>query len=74
MFDYLVSKQPHFEEAYRAFALRHNMATLAERAEMNVQTLRIKLNPEQCHPLTALEIWLVADLTEEPTLVDSFLA
>ncbi len=74
MFDYRVSKQPHFEEAYRAFALRHNMAKLAERAEMNVQTLRIKLNPEQRHRLTAPEIWLVTDFTEEATLVDSFLA
>lgn len=47
MFDYRVSKHPHFEDACRAFALRHNMAKLAERAGMNVQTLRNKLNPEQ---------------------------
>lgn len=46
MFDYRVSKHPHFDEACRAFALRHNMAKLAERAGMNVQTLRNKLNPE----------------------------
>ena len=45
MFDYKISKHPHFEEACRAFALRHNMAKLAERAGMNVQTLRNKLNP-----------------------------
>ena len=44
MFDYRVSKHPHFDEACRAFALRHNMAKLAERAGMNVQTLRNKLN------------------------------
>ncbi|MCP6473613.1 phage regulatory CII family protein, partial [Klebsiella pneumoniae] len=24
MFDYKISKHPHFEEACRAFALRHN--------------------------------------------------
>lgn len=31
MFDYKVSKHRHFDEACRAFALRHNMAKLAER-------------------------------------------
>lgn len=56
MFDYRVSKQPHFDDACRAFALRHNMAKLAERAGMNFQTLRNKLNPEQPHQLTAPEI------------------
>lgn len=74
MFDYRVSKHPHFHEACRAFALRHNMTKLAERAEMNVQTLRNKLNPEQPHQLTAPEILLLTDLTEDPTLVDGFLA
>ncbi len=44
MFDYKISKHPHFDEACRAFALRHNMAKLAGRAGMNVQTLRNKLN------------------------------
>lgn len=60
MFDYRISKHPHFHEACRAFALRHNMSKLAERAGMNVQTLRNKLNPEQPHQLTAPEIWLLA--------------
>lgn len=31
MFDYQVSKHPHFDEACRAFALRHNTVQLAER-------------------------------------------
>lgn len=74
MFDYRISKHPHFNEACRTFALRHNMVKLAERAGMNVQTLRNKLNPEQPHQLTAPEIWLLTDLTEDPTLVDGFLA
>lgn len=74
MFDYRISKHPHFNEACRAFALRHNMAKLAERAGMNVQTLRNKLNPEQPHQLTAPDIWLLTDLTEDSTLVDGFLA
>nr|WP_256127201.1 phage regulatory CII family protein [Escherichia coli] len=74
MFDYQVSKHPHFDEACRAFALRHNMVQLAERAGMNVQILRNKLNPAQPHLLTAPEIWLLTDLTEDSTLVDGFLA
>ncbi|EFO0013494.1 hypothetical protein FCZ36_00240 [Escherichia coli] len=69
MFDYKISKHPNFDEACRAFALRHNMAKLAERAGMNVQTLRNKLNPDQPHQLTAPEIWLLTDLTEDSTLV-----
>lgn len=47
---------------------------LAERAGMNVQILRNKLNPAQPHLLTAPEIWLLTDLTEDSTLVDGFLA
>lgn len=70
MFDYQVSKHPHFDEACRAFALRHNLVRLAERAGMNVQILRNKLNPAQPHLLTAQEIWLLTDLTEDSTLVD----
>ncbi|QGY13754.1 DNZ54_00345 family protein [Escherichia coli] len=69
MFDYQVSKHPHFDEACRAFALRHNLVQLAERAGMNVQILRNKLNPAQPHLLTAPEIWLLTDLTEDSTLV-----
>ncbi|EED1395878.1 TPA: hypothetical protein JS220_001090 [Escherichia coli] len=30
MFDYQVSKHPHFDEACRAFALRHNRCRSAE--------------------------------------------
>ncbi|HEP1897498.1 TPA: phage regulatory CII family protein [Kluyvera cryocrescens] len=74
MFDYKISKHPHFDEACRAFALRHNMAKLAERAGMNVQTLRNKLNPDQPHQLTPPEIWVLTDITEDSTLVDGFLA
>ena len=74
MFDFQVSKHNHYDEACRAFARRHNMAKLSERAGMNVQTLRNKLNPEQPHQLTPLEIWTLTDLTEDSTLVDGFLA
>ncbi len=74
MFDFQISKHPHYDEACRAFAQRHNMAKLAEHAGMNVQTLRNKLNPEQPHQFTPPELWLLTDLTEDSTLVDGFLA
>lgn len=74
MFDFQVSKHPYYDEACRAFAQRHNMAKLSTRAGMNVQTLRNKLNPEQPHQLTPVEIWTLTDLTEDSTLVDGFLA
>lgn len=74
MFDYCVSKHSHFDEACRAFALRNHMAKLAERAGMNVQTLRNKLNPEQPHQLTVAEVLLLTDLTEDSTLMDGALA
>ncbi|HBQ0382051.1 TPA: phage regulatory CII family protein [Klebsiella variicola] len=74
MFDFQISKHPVYDEACRTFAQRHNMAKLAERAGMNVQTLRNKLNPEQPHQLTPREIWTLTDLTEDSTLVDGFLA
>ncbi|TGC86135.1 hypothetical protein C9F04_11315, partial [Salmonella enterica subsp. enterica serovar Wilhelmsburg] len=74
MFDYKISKHPHFDEACRAFALRHNMAKLAERAGMNVQTLRNKLNPEQPHQLTAPELWLLPEIPEDSPRVAGVLA
>lgn len=74
MFDFQVSKHPYYDEACRAFAQRHNMAKLSTRAGMNVQTLRNKLNPEQPHQLTPIEIWTLTDLTEDSILVDGFLA
>lgn len=74
MLDFKISKHGHYDEACRVFALRHNMAKLAKKAGMNVQTLRNKLNPAQPHQLTPREIWLLTDLTEDSTLVDGFLA
>lgn len=74
MFDYQVSKQPHFDNACRAFSNRHNIRELAEKVGMNQQTLRNKLNPDQVHQLTAPEIALLTDVTEDATLIDGLLA
>ncbi|KYP88489.1 hypothetical protein WB91_17220 [bacteria symbiont BFo1 of Frankliniella occidentalis] len=74
MFDYQVSKQPHFDNACRTFGQRHNIAQLARKVGMNEQTLRNKLNPDQVHQLTAIEITVITDVTEDPTLIDGLLA
>lgn len=74
MFDFRVSTHGHFEDACRKFALTHNMNELAKRADMKVQTLRNKLNPDQVHKLTVEEMLLLTDLTEDATLIDGALA
>ena len=74
MFDFKTSTQTHYDDACRKFALTHNMAELAQRAGMKVQTLRNKLNPEQAHQLTVVEMLQLTDLTEDATLIDGALA
>ena len=74
MFDFRVSIHPHYDEACCAFAARHNVTSLAKKAGIKPQTLTNKLNPEQPHELTAKEIMLLTDITEDSTLVDGFLA
>lgn len=74
MFDFQVSQHSHYENACRAFASRHNLRKLADQIGMNHQTLRNKLNPDQVHQLTALEIATLTDVTEDATLIDGLLA
>lgn len=74
MFDFKTSTQTHYDDACRKFALTHNMAELAQRAGMKVQTLRNKLNPEQAHQLNVVEMLQLTDLTEDATLIDGALA
>ena len=74
MFDFQISKHPHFDNACRKFALAHNIEVVAEKAGMRAQVLRNKLNPDQPHQLTWIEILVLTDVTEDSTLVDGFLA
>lgn len=74
MFDFRVSTHSHFDDACRAFALKHNIIQLANKAGLNPQTIRNKLNPEQVHQLTVREMLLLTDLTEDATLIDGTLA
>ncbi|KHN51355.1 MULTISPECIES: phage regulatory CII family protein [Pectobacterium] len=74
MFDYQMAKQPHFNNACRAFSNKQNLADVAERIGMNAQMLRNKLNPEQPHKLTCDELMTITDVTEDATLIDGLLA
>lgn len=74
MFDFQVSNHPHFDNACRAFSVRHNLSKLARTIGMKEQTLRNKLNPDQVHQLTAIEIAVITDVTEDATLIDGLLA
>lgn len=74
MFDFQVSNQPHFNNACRAFSVHHNLSKLARSIGMKEQTLRNKLNPDQVHQLTAIEIAVITDVTEDATLIDGLLA
>ncbi|ELI8169659.1 TPA: phage regulatory CII family protein [Yersinia enterocolitica] len=74
MFDFSVSKHPHFDNACRQFALKHNLVELAASAGIAAQVLRNKLNPDQPHRLTVDELLRITDLTEDPTLLDGLLS
>ncbi|MEY0766964.1 MULTISPECIES: phage regulatory CII family protein [Providencia] len=75
MFDYQASKQSHFDNACRAFAITHkgDLVQIAEAIGMNAQMLRNKLNPEQPHKFTWDDLVKVTDVTEDATLVDGLL-
>ena len=74
MFDFRISKHPHFDNACRAFALRHNLTDVALAAGMNIQMLRNKLNPDQKHQLTCTDLMRLTDVTEDAGLLDALLA
>ncbi|MFS7239746.1 phage regulatory CII family protein [Serratia proteamaculans] len=74
MFDYAVSKHPHFDEACRQFPARHNVTSLAKQIGMNAQTLRNKFSPGQPHQLTCTELLTITDVTEDSSLLDALLA
>ncbi len=74
MFDFKVSTHTHYDDACRKFALAHNLEDVAKQSGMRAQTLRNKLNPDQPHQLTVLEVLALTDVTEDATLVDGLLA
>lgn len=74
MFDFQLSKHPRFDISCRAFARNNNLTAIAEKIGMNPQTLRNKLNPDQPHQLSCIELLALTDITEDPTLLDGLLA
>lgn len=74
MFNEYASKHPHWISACQRFAASHNMAEIAQRAGMNPQILRNKLNPDQPHELTVAELIAITQASEgDETLFDGAL-
>ncbi|QPR86482.1 phage regulatory CII family protein [Aeromonas hydrophila] len=74
MFTEYASKHPHWISACQRFAASHNMAEIAQRAGMNSQLLRNKLNPDQPHELTVAELIAITQASDgDETLFDGAL-
>ncbi|PPA31302.1 hypothetical protein C3737_03755 [Aeromonas jandaei] len=74
MFTEYASKHPHWISACQRFAASHNMAEIAQRAGINPQILRNKLNPDQPHELTVAELIAITQVSEgDETLFDGAL-
>lgn len=74
MFTEYASKHPHWISACQRFAANHNMAEIAQRADMNPQLLRNKLNPDQPHELTVAELIAITQASKgDETLFDGAL-
>lgn len=74
MFTEYASKHPHWISACQRFAASHNMAEITQRAGMNPQLLRNKLNPDQPHELTVAELIAITQASDgDETLFDGAL-
>ncbi|WP_421185336.1 phage regulatory CII family protein [Aeromonas enteropelogenes] len=74
MFTEYASKHPHWISACQRFSANHNMAEIAQRAGINPQILRNKLNPDQPHELTVAELIAITQASEgDETLFDGAL-
>lgn len=73
MYDYKVSDRYYLDDACRTFALSHNVEALARAVGMRPATLRCKLNPDQPHQLTIIELLAITDYTEDARILDGLL-
>ncbi|MEW2836643.1 phage regulatory CII family protein [Vibrio alginolyticus] len=73
MCEFRGSKQKAFNEACCAFANSENMTKLAKAVGMNATMLRNKLNPEQPHILTNVELVLITKASGNYTILNSLL-
>ncbi|WP_373939044.1 phage regulatory CII family protein [Vibrio kanaloae] len=73
MCEFRGSKQKAFNEACCAFANSENMTKLAKAVDMNATMLRNKLNPEQPHILTNVELVMITKASGNFTILNSLL-
>ena len=73
MCEFVGTKQLAFNEACCAFARSENMTKLAQSLEMSPTMLRNKLNPEQPHVLTCVELVAITKVSGNHTIVNSLL-
>ncbi|WP_318371860.1 phage regulatory CII family protein [Enterobacter sp.] len=73
MYDYKVSDRNHLDNSFSAFAQSHNVEALARAVGMRPATLRCKLNPDQPHQPTVLELLAITDHTEDIRILDGLL-
>ncbi|MEZ8881755.1 phage regulatory CII family protein [Vibrio lentus] len=73
MCEFRGSKQKAFNEACCAFANSENMTKLAKAVGMNATMLRNKLNPEQPHILTSVELVMITKASGNFTILNSLL-
>ncbi|NOH82823.1 transcriptional regulator [Vibrio sp. 03-59-1] len=73
MCEFRGSKQKAFNEACCAFANSENMTKLAKATDMNATMLRNKLNPEQPHVLTCVELVVITKASGNYTILNSLL-
>lgn len=68
------NKPHHFESACSRFAKTYTISEVAKKAGIGEQVLRNKLNPDQPHQLTAVELIAIFHATEgDETLLDGML-
>lgn len=73
MCEFRGSKQKAFNEAYCAFANSENLTKLEKAVGMNATMLLNKLNPEQPHVLTNVELVLLTKASGNYTILNSIL-
>ncbi len=73
MCEFRGSKQKAFNDACCAFANSENMTKLAKAVDMNATMLRNKLNPEQPHILTNVELVMITKASGNYTILNSLL-
>lgn len=73
MFNQIQFKQSHIESSHISFAKNHDVSKLARHCQINPQMLRNKLNPDQPHQLSVLELVKVTQATGDKAIVDGVL-